>query len=117
MKDKFKLLLPILFLGGFYYYMNSPYPCENFKKKYGGYEFNIRIDSIYTKNKYGRYLILSGVNAQNVHEEFEDVASYLFQRKALFSVGDTLIKKKGELFFELRKGRTGEKKIINIECK
>ena len=109
------VLVQILVFGLFYYYLHSGYPCETLKKEYGACEFNIRIDTIYTKNS--RYLMLSGINAQNVHEEFEDVASYLFQRKALFSVGDTLIKKKGELFFELRKAGTGEKKIINIECK
>jgi hypothetical protein len=114
-KNVLIVLIQIVVFGLFYYFLHSGYPCESLKKEYGAYQFNIKIDTIYTKNS--RYLILSGVNAQNVHEEFEDVASYLFQRKTLFSVGDTLIKKKGELFFELRKAVTGEKKIINIECK
>lgn len=114
MKDVFKLLLIITAFGGFYYYLNSSYVCEAYKKTYGDYEFNIKIDTFYAE---GRYLIFIGINSENKAEKFVDNGSYLFQRKYLFSKGDTLIKKKGEVFFELRKYLTGEKKIIEITCK
>ena len=114
MKKLINYLLLILFVLGIYYYLKTDNPCENLKELYGKSDFYIKIDTFYTDQ---RYLVIRGINDKSKPEEFRDVASYLFQKKYLFSKGDTLIKKKDELFFELRKFETGEKKIIEINCK
>jgi hypothetical protein len=108
------VIMQILFFSGFYYYVNSDYPCKSFIKSYRDHEFNIRIDTVYLNQ---RYLVIAGKNENNISETFNDGASYLVHIRDIFFKGDTLIKKRGELFFELIKSGTGEKKIIKIECK
>lgn len=107
------IILQVLAIGFFFYYGNSHYPCENLKKIFLKYDFNIKIDTLYIDE---RFLVIVGMNPKNEIETFKEGDSFLFHKKYLFSKGDTLIKKKGELFFELRKYGTEEHKIIDINC-
>ena len=86
---------------------------ENLKKIFLNYDFNLKIDTVYNDQ---RFLVIIGVNPKGEKEVFKEGDSYLFHKSYLFSKKDTLIKKKGELFFELRKYETSEKKIIEITC-
>lgn len=113
-KNLINLIILICVFYGFYLFKNSNYPCDNLKKTYINYELNIIIETISNSNK---NIVISGKNQKNILETFCEGDSYLFHKKYLFSKGDTLIKKKDELFFELRKFGTGEKKIIEITCK
>jgi hypothetical protein len=61
--------------------------------------------------------VITGKNENGITEVFKEGDSYFAHLRYLFSKGDTLIKKRGELFFELRKNGTGEKKIEKFYCK
>ena len=94
------IILQVLAIGLFFYYSNSSYPCKNLKKIFLDYDFSLKIDTIYGDE---RFLVIVGVNPKSEIATFKEGDSFLFHKKYLFSKGDTLIKKKGELFFELRK--------------
>lgn len=95
------LVIPIIFIGCTEQTKES---CENGKKMYKGNDINI----VLTKKPYKNwYYFLEGINLNTGKDTFYQLEGRWYgQLEFYWDVGDTIIKKKGELFLEVHKRDT-----------